>query len=158
MKKTETKQKGSNRYLLYLVIFLGVALMFAAYWISSSGSRLEAGNSSGGIESTGDKQSLGDLAAVIEDGIYAANRTYPYHAGNETILITVGISDSIVDNISVVGVGDVHPVSQGLIDGVNEALPSLIVGKRIDEINLPKQISGSSLTTAAVESYLNSLV
>lgn len=97
------------------------------------------------------------IATDKKNGVYSANETYAYHAGTNTIEISVGLDEGIITNISVVGEGNIDPISAHYISGVNAALPSLVVGKPVNEVNLPKQISGSSLTTATVNSYLHSL-
>ncbi|MBS3135843.1 hypothetical protein J4401_02690 [Candidatus Woesearchaeota archaeon] len=97
------------------------------------------------------------LSKVIADGTYTNKATYQYHSGNETIEIKVSVKDDIVTGASVTGINP-HKVSAKFISGVNAELPNLVVGKKINEINLPKQISGSSLTTAAFKKQIDDLI
>ncbi len=98
------------------------------------------------------------ITNFIADGTYTNDVTYNYHSGQETINIDITVKDDVVTAASVESVGETHKTSQKYIDGVNAALPELVIGKKINEINLPKQISGSSLTTAALKDHLQELV
>ena len=74
----------------------------------------------------------------------------------DIISISVTIKDDIVTEASLVGINP-NPVSRRYQQAVNDALPDLVIGKRIDEISIPKHISGSSLTTAVLKTYLEGL-
>ena len=105
------------------------------------------------IEKTQDKINI-----VIADGTYSDKVTYDYHdGGHETIDIKVSVKDDIVTGASITG-NNPDKTSEKFINGVNAALPDLVVGKRIDELNLPSQISGSSLTTAAFKKYVQDII
>jgi uncharacterized protein with FMN-binding domain len=97
------------------------------------------------------------LSALVADGIHSGNLDYYSPGGTETVSVSVTLKDDIITAISVIGV-NADPRSSRYISAVNGALPSLVVGKRIDQISLPRQISGSSLTTAAVGQYLSGLL
>ena len=148
------KMEKSKKYMALLgIVAVAIVVVFA---VSSSGSKSGANSAQVSPTESGGS-SLQELIARVPDGIYSATKTYAYHAGTDTIDISVGIKEGLVQNISVSPVGEVDPMSQKFITGVDAALPSLVVGKRIDEVNLPKQISGSSLTTATVNDYLHSI-
>jgi hypothetical protein len=135
------KMKKTNKYIMMAgIVIIAVAVVFAM-----SSSQTVSGNS------------IKQLVAKVPDGVYKSTESYQYPKGTNTIDISVGIRKGVIENISVSPVGTVDKWSEHYISGVNGALPSLVVGKRIDEVNLPKQISGSSLTTAAVDSYLHSI-
>lgn len=97
------------------------------------------------------------LASVIADGTYTENVTYAYHSGTETVDISVTVKDDVVLAASVTGINP-NRISQRYIDGVNAALPDLVVGKKINQLNLPTQISGSSLTTAAFKQEIENMI
>ncbi len=97
------------------------------------------------------------IASVVPDGTYTDNVTYAYHSGKETIEISITVKDDIITEASIHGFNP-QPFSAKMISGVNSALPDLVVGKKITELNIPHQVSGSSLTTAAFKNYVDGLV
>lgn len=103
------------------------------------------------------EQHQATLAALVPDGVYIANETYEYHSGMETVTVSVTLKNDVITAASVSG-NNPNRVSARYINGVNAALPDLVVGKRIDQLDIPRQVSGSSLTTAAVRQYLESLI
>jgi ABC-type Fe3+-hydroxamate transport system substrate-binding protein len=105
-----------------------------------------------------EEEQLNDkMMDIIADGSYETEVSYPYHSGTERMIVRVSVENNIVTAISLEGIQN-HQVSARYIGGVNAELPKLVVGKRIDQVELPKQISGSSLTTAAVGKHLNDLI
>jgi len=135
--------KKGPKYAIFVVVAIVVLLIVFAVYSKVTVSK----NPAQGVE----------IAAGKKTGIFDANETYAYHAGTNTINIDVGINQGIISNISVVAVNQVDPISAHYIEAVNAALPSLVVGKPLSKVSLPKQISGSSLTTTTVNSYLQSL-
>ena len=103
------------------------------------------------------EQTQATVAALVPDGDYTKDVSYRYHSGTETVTISVTIKDDVVTAATVTG-NNPNRQSARYISAVNAALPSLVVGKRIDQINIPHQVSGSSLTSAAVKQYLNGLM
>ncbi|MFT4310592.1 MAG: hypothetical protein ACMXYC_03095 [Candidatus Woesearchaeota archaeon] len=97
------------------------------------------------------------LLQLVEDGTYEDEVTYRYHSGTETMIVTVSIENDIITGIGLQGI-DSHPTSANLIAQVHEALPDLVVGKRIDEVDIPARIGGSSLTAQAVKQHLENFV
>ncbi|MCX8198206.1 MAG: hypothetical protein N3F07_03375 [Candidatus Micrarchaeota archaeon] len=96
------------------------------------------------------------IAKAIEDGIYAKNVSYNYHSGKVDMQITLSIKDEKVADVSLEGINP-DKVSAKYIAGVNGAIRELVVGKKLSEISLPKQVAGSSLTTAAFQKYVSEL-
>ena len=99
------------------------------------------------------------IALAIADGTYTDERVYAYHSGTERIVISITLEDEIVTDASIIGI-DSHPTSDRFIRGVHSALPELVVGKHISEVELPigeSSVSGSSLTTAAFNEYIAEL-
>ena len=138
-------EKRKALYIYSGVIVLAVVLLLGIVFSNSKSS------------TAAPDRSLSDLIARVPNGVYESNQTYAYHAGTDTIDIKVKVQEGLVSDISVTPVGNVDRMSEHFITGVNDALPSLVDGKRIDQVNLPTQISGSSLTTATVKKYLESL-
>jgi len=103
------------------------------------------------------EQTESQLIQLIADGTYTEDVTYAYHSGTERVTISITTENDVVVAASVTP-NDPNRTSERYINGVNAALPELVIGKKINEIELPKQISGSSLTTAALGQQLKDLV
>lgn len=95
---------------------------------------------------------------VIADGTYEDQVTYRHHEGSETIDISVTVKDDVITAASIQAVGKTHPVSAKYIKSVDGALADLVVGKNIAQLDIPRKVSGSSLTTAAFKGYIDSLI
>ncbi len=98
------------------------------------------------------------IATAVADGNYASNVTYQYHSGSETVEIKVSVKGDIITAASVTAQGQPTPVTAKIVGNFNNALPGLVVGKKITELNLPKNVAGSSLTNAAFQQYVAGLV
>ncbi|MGV8084826.1 MAG: hypothetical protein ACP5N9_01080 [Candidatus Bilamarchaeum sp.] len=105
---------------------------------------------------TGYEQTQHAIQMAIADGNYEKNVTYPYHSGQETVGIKVSIVNNTLTNVSITG-NNPNPISAKIIDKYAVALQTLAVGKKLDQINLPKNVAGSSLTNAAFKQYLADL-
>lgn len=98
------------------------------------------------------------IAAAVADGTYNTQSTYAYHSGTETVAISLSVANDVVTNASVTPSDQANPMSRRIIDNFNAALPDLVVGKKIDQLNIPHNVAGSSLTTAAFKAYVDQLV
>lgn len=96
------------------------------------------------------------IAKVIADGLYEANKTYRYHSGEVSVLFKVSVKDDVITEASATG-NNADNVSTMIIGKFNRALPDLVVGKKINELSIPKNVAGSSLTTAAFKAYVGEL-
>lgn len=95
---------------------------------------------------------------AVANGTYADKLTYAYHSGSEVVDVTLTVENDVVVNASVVPSSDAHNVSVKIINNFNAALPELVVGKKITELNIPKNVAGSSLTTAAFKAYVDKVI
>ncbi len=123
----------------------------------STASVITATNASTSETTTMAQQVQNTIANIVPNGTYSNLEQYAYHSGVNTVNITVTVQNEIVTSASVVG-QNVDPYSQYMIGNFNSALPSLVVGQKIESIQLPTNVAGSSLTTAAFQSYINSIV
>lgn len=96
-------------------------------------------------------------AQVIADGTYTDQVEYHSPGGQDTIEISLTVEKDIVKAVSIKSI-KADGTSIRFINGVNDALPDLVIGKKISELNLPKQISGSSLTTTAFKFHVDQLI
>jgi hypothetical protein len=106
---------------------------------------------------TGQDTIEASVAAAIADGTYAEDSTYNYHSGNETVTFTVTIKDDKIAEVTATP-HNPAPMSAKMIAGFNGGIMDIVRGKKIEDINIPKNIGGSSLTTAAFKGYLNKLI
>lgn len=96
------------------------------------------------------------LISLIPDGLYSADKEYYQPKGKDVVKIEFKIKDNIVEDAKIFSI-KVHPESEKYINRVNDALPNLVVGKKLNEIKLPDKISGASTTTRVVQNYLEEL-
>ena len=110
------------------------------------------------INKTGYEQTQDTITLAIADGTYTQEVSYEYHSGTESMEVSLSVENDIITSASIVPKGTPHQYSLKLMNDVNSALPNLVVGKKIDELDLPKNISGASLTTGAFKQYVNRLI
>jgi hypothetical protein len=151
-------------YKVVLVILL-VPLLVLVYLSQAQ----DAGKSQAGLgitkgdgvladNRTGYEKTQEAIAAAVPDGTYSDDVTYAFHSGNETVEINVTVVNGTITGASVTGINPSNNVSAKIIGNFNSALPELVVGKKIDELDIPKNVAGSSLTTAAFKGYVEGLV
>jgi uncharacterized protein with FMN-binding domain len=97
------------------------------------------------------------IQTTIQDGLYTKNVSYFYHSGKVDMNIQIEVKDDYLVSVSLSPI-NADPVSENFIKKVNSSLQQLAVGKKITDLSLPKQISGSSLTTAAFKKYVEELI
>jgi hypothetical protein len=176
MVKSSTVDNGGIQFALRGIALASIIILFSMLVVGciTQGAGVEkpanqSDNSTlgGGIDIKAENKTGYDItqetiALAVADGTYADNSTYAYPVGpekkgNETVTISITVKDDVVTAASVKG-NNPAPYSEGFINGVNAALPDLVVGKKITELNLPNQIAGSSLTTAVFKQYVDGLV
>ena len=79
-----------------------------------------------------------------KDGTYTATGTYVYHAGTESIEVTLTLESGIITEATVVSQAKAPISKQMQADFIANFKPE-VIGKNIDEVKLSK-VSGSSLT------------
>lgn len=97
------------------------------------------------------------IANVIADGTYVGDIAYKYHSGDVSATVSLTVKGDVITSASVAG-NNADNVSTMIIGKFNKALPDLVVGKKINELSIPKNVAGSSLTTAAFKVYVEGLV
>ena len=98
-----------------------------------------------------------NLAKIIHDGSYVEETNYMSPGGRNTIKVSIETKGDVVLSASVSAVS-ADGKSQRYINNFNSGISSLVVGKKINELNLPHAVSGSSLTTAAFKKEVDSLI
>jgi len=106
---------------------------------------------------TGYEQTQATITQAIADGAYAKNLSYEIYGNSDTVEIRLGIKNDVIESASleIISAGD---KSKKYIGNFASALPDLVVGKKITELNLPVQVSGSSITTRAFKQYVEELI
>ena len=97
------------------------------------------------------------IVAAVADGTYFKEVQYAYHSGIESVDFNITVKNDIATAVSV---NAPHPnmMSARIISSFSAALPDLVVGKKMEDISLPRNVAGSSLTSAAFQHYVDSLV
>ncbi len=90
------------------------------------------------------------LQQLIADGIYVESISYSTPPKVELIDVTIAIEGGIVTDISILGI-DPHPTSLNLQRRSEEGLRDLMIGKKVEDIQIPDRVGGSSLTTKAIQ-------
>ncbi len=106
---------------------------------------------------TGFDKNQTTINAILADGTYSKDVSYNYHSGQDTVEISLTVQNDVVTAVSVKGL-NTDPMSTRIIGNFNAALPDLVVGKKINELNLPHNVAGSSLTNAAFQQYVGQLI
>ena len=97
------------------------------------------------------------IVQVIADGTYASDVSYAQPRGMDNMKISVTVKDGVITAASVMGI-NCDMMSVRYQDAFNTALPDLVIGKKINELSIPRNVAGSSLTTAAFKQYVGGLV
>lgn len=156
-----------------LVIALMLCSMLIIGCTQSQGSQQPSGSTNlgaatnpaaqpqGAVDITADNRTAyeknqASIAKVIADGTYARNATYAAPSGNETVEFSIAVKGDIITAASATG-NATNNISAKIIGKFNSALPDLVVGKKINELSIPKNVAGSSLTAAAFKQYVDSL-
>jgi len=127
---------------------------------TGNGTQVPANNFSAGViadNKTGVDKVQTAIALAVADGTYSQNVTYAYHSGTEIVNMTIAVKDDVITAVSITGTPS-NPISARFINGVNAALPELVVGKKINALDIPRQVAGSSLTTAAFKQYVADVI
>lgn len=90
-----------------------------------------------------DAASAPEPESTYVDGTYSATGTYTSPAGKEELPVTLTLENDVIVAASVTTPAT-HPLSQKFQTIFAENFQQLVVGKRLDEVNLTK-VSGSSL-------------
>lgn len=101
---------------------------------------------------TGEEKIKEAISATIADGEYSKTVEYAFPKdepkGTENLKVSLSIKDETITEVSIEG-DSTNDITKSYVNKVNDGLQSLAVGKKITELEIPEQIAGSSLTTAA---------
>lgn len=97
------------------------------------------------------------LSQTIQDGAYIEDVTYTVPSGEEILGITFQIKDDIVEKIEFKLGEEAHEFSIKHTTNSEAALQELLIGKNINDVEIPDKIAGSSLTTTAFKNYVEDL-
>ena len=104
-----------------------------------------------------EERQLDTLNQLIQDGAYIEDVTYQTPAGSETLEVMFQIKDDIIEKIEFNLKGEAHKISLEKTTASEEALKSLLIGKNLNDVELPTAIAGSSLTTTAFKKHVQDL-
>lgn len=126
------------------VVSLGIGLFLA---VSKRGAPVATPNAAPEIPTTTPPTTANQAAANFKDGTFTVPSDYVSPGGQDSIDVTLTLAGSVVTDASVTGHPS-NPKSQEYQDGFTAAYKPLVVGKRLDQLQLDR-VSGASLTTAA---------
>ncbi|MDE1798554.1 MAG: hypothetical protein KGH63_04065 [Candidatus Micrarchaeota archaeon] len=106
---------------------------------------------------TGYQKTQQSIAAALADGTYPAQVTYYSPGGSEVIDFSVTVQGGVITAASGTP-AQADRMAMHYMGNFNSALPSLVVGQKIDQLQIPQNVAGSSLTTAAFAQYVTTLV
>ena len=158
------KTKRGKIMLKYVVVVLLVSLLLFGCVNSqpnapSSGGQTTVNKSNQTMVTenrTGFDQTQQAIKMAIADGNYEQNVTYSSPAGDDIVDISISVLNNTITSVSLKPT-HAAPISENFIKNYNQSIQSLVVGKKIDQINLPHNVAGSSLTNAAFKQYLSQL-
>lgn len=150
--------KLHNRYALSA--FAGLSLVGALAGCSSTASAGDAATvtsptadptataTAPGTSTTPAAQSSGAVVAAtgtLKDGTYTETGRYQSPAGNDSIKVTLTLTNSVVTNLKVTP-NATNPTAKQYQGDFVSGINALVVGKKIDSLKI-SQVSGSSLTS-----------
>lgn len=94
---------------------------------------------------------------LIADGVYANPVDYRSPGGQNQMTVSVTVANDVVTAVSLTPV-TADPKSTMYMNNFNRNVQPLVVGKKINEIKLPHNVAGSSLTSGAFQQYIDSLL
>ncbi|MCB9361864.1 hypothetical protein H6504_00370 [Candidatus Woesearchaeota archaeon] len=96
------------------------------------------------------------LSTILEDGSYSEEFTYAQPKGMNRASLDFTIEDGVITEFFVEEI-EAEDISKRKIKAFNEGVGEYVLGKSIEEVELPTVVSGSSLTTAAVAEKLDEI-
>ena len=94
---------------------------------------------------------------LVENGLYVETISYDAPPGEEEVEVSIEFKEDIVTSLTLTPI-DAHPTSEQFIEKSESGLQDLLIGKNINDIEVPDKISGSSLTTKAFKDKLQGIL
>ncbi len=109
---------------------------------------------------TGYEKNQTIISLLIADGTYTNDVQYQNPRGMNDVIMSVTVKNDTITTASVTdgSGGMMDMMTARYVSNFNAALPGLVVGKKINELSIPRNVAGSSLTTAAFAQYVDWLV
>lgn len=109
-------------------------------------------------EKTQEEKTEEQLANLIADGSYEELTTYSIPGGEEELKILLEVEDNKITKLDFELLGEPKEISINKYQDSEEGLRELLIGKDLNEIEIPNSVSGSSLTTQAFRAKLNEMI
>jgi major membrane immunogen (membrane-anchored lipoprotein) len=104
-----------------------------------------------------EERQLETLNQLVQDGAYIEDVTYITPGGEEELEILFQIADDVIEKIEFSLSESANPISIKKAEDSQKALKELLIGKNINEVEIPSSIAGSSLTTTAFKKHVTDL-
>ena len=124
---------------------------------SVTGSGVNPGGAIVADNKTGYQKTQDTIAAAVADGTYPVQTTYYSPGGSEIIDFSVTVQGDVITAASGTPV-QADRMAMRYMGNFNSILPSLVVGQKIDQLQIPRNVAGASLTTSAFAQYVSTLV
>ncbi|VVC01861.1 Uncharacterised protein [uncultured archaeon] len=106
---------------------------------------------------TGYDKTQATISQVIADGNYTEPVTYMSPGGKDELMMSVVVKGDVITSVSITPT-KADNKSMMYMSNYNKNIQPLVVGKKINELNLPKNVAGSSLTNGAFKQYVADLI
>lgn len=146
--------KNNSKKVVKIVGTLAV-ISLAGYAVWSMGMRPSTENSENNVPVEPNTQQSGDQSSTqtnttigahkYRNNTYTATGPYKSPAGDEQITVSLTLNNDVISSVSSTVEAD-NEVSKKLQTAFSAGISSVVVGKKIDEVNV-KAVSGASLTT-----------
>lgn len=97
-----------------------------------------------------------ELKQLIADGVYSYEISFRQPDGIDYINLNFEVENGVVSSFEVEDV-KVDRESRRYNRNFNDGVQDLVIGKKVEDINLPYKVSGASLTTRAVSEKLDEI-
>lgn len=124
----------------------------AAVPVPSNGTQLAMSDNKTGYEKT-----QATIVNAIADGTYTEPVSYVSPGGVDELTISLAVKDDVITSVAITPI-KADNKSMMYLANYNRNIQPLVVGKKISELNLPKNVAGSSLTNGAFKQYVADLM
>jgi len=106
---------------------------------------------------TGYDKTQAVIVNAIADGTYMEPVSYVSPGGIDELVISLAVKDDIITSVALEAI-TANNISSNYVANYNKNIQPLVIGKKINELNLPANVAGSSLTNAAFKQYVEGLI
>jgi uncharacterized protein with FMN-binding domain len=140
---------------LVVVVIAGGGYVYASNNKNQEAAVAQAPTPSTPVDTTVVPTVTAPVALKYKDGTYTAIGEYHAPSGSESINVSLTIKDDVISDATVTGTAK-NPASKMNQDKFISGYKALVVGKKVDDVNL-SNVSGSSLTPMGFNTALEQI-